>query len=42
MDAYRSGMDTLFNLIYAAGRDNTNFSDDPTKGWTRAAGCLLG
>ena len=35
MDAYRSGMDTLFNLIYAAGRDNTNFSDDPTKGWTK-------
>ena len=26
MDAYRSGMDTLFNLIYAAGRDNTDFS----------------
>ena len=26
MDAYRSGMDTLFNLIYAAGKDNTDFS----------------
>jgi len=25
MDAYRSGMDTLLNLIVAAGRDNTNF-----------------
>lgn len=26
MDAYRSGMDTLFNLIVAAGRDNTDFT----------------
>ena len=29
MDAYRSGMDTLFNLIYAAGKDNTDY-----KYWT--------
>ena len=26
MEAYRSGMDTLFNLIYAAGKDNKDFS----------------
>jgi len=26
MEAYRSGMDTLFNLLVAAGRDNTDFS----------------
>jgi len=26
MEAYRSGMDTLFNLIAAAGRDNTDFT----------------
>ena len=26
MEAYRSGMDTLFNLLAAAGRDNTDFS----------------
>jgi peptide/nickel transport system substrate-binding protein len=26
MEEYRSGMDTLFNLITAAGRDNTDFS----------------
>ena len=26
MDAYRSGMDTLYNLMLAAGRDNTDFS----------------
>lgn len=26
MDAYRSGMDSMFNAIYAAGRDNTDFS----------------
>ena len=27
MEAYRSGMDTLFNLISAAGRDNTDFTN---------------
>ena len=27
MEAYRSGMDTLFNLIAAAGRDNTDFTN---------------
>ena len=26
IEAYRSGMDTLFNLIVAAGRDNTDFT----------------
>lgn len=26
MDAYRSGMDTLFNMLIAAGRDNADFS----------------
>ena len=26
MDAYRSGMDTLLNLIYNAGRDNTDYT----------------
>jgi len=26
MEAYRSGMDTLLNLIFNAGRDNTDFS----------------
>ena len=26
MDAYRSGMDTLFNLLAAAGRDNADFT----------------
>ena len=26
MEAYRSGMDTLLNLLYAAGRDNTDFT----------------
>ena len=26
LDAYRSGMDTLFNLLCAAGRDNTDFT----------------
>ncbi len=26
MQEYRSGMDTLFNLIYAAGEDNTDFT----------------
>lgn len=26
LDAYRSGMDTLFNLLTAAGRDNTDFT----------------
>lgn len=26
MEAYRAGMDTLFNLLAAAGRDNTDFS----------------
>ncbi len=26
MEAYRSGMDTLFNLICAAGRENTDFT----------------
>ena len=26
MDAYRSGMDTLFNLLSAAGRENTDFT----------------
>ncbi|MBR3560210.1 MAG: ABC transporter substrate-binding protein [Oscillospiraceae bacterium] len=26
MEAYRSGMDTLLNLLYNAGRDNTDFS----------------
>ena len=26
MDAYRSGMDTLFNLLVAAGPDNTDFT----------------
>ena len=27
MEAYRSGMDTLMNLLVAAGRDNTDFSN---------------
>ena len=27
MDAYRSGMDTLMNLLVAAGRDNTDFTN---------------
>ena len=26
MEAYRSGMDTLFNLLVAAGRDNTDYT----------------
>lgn len=26
LEAYRSGMDTLYNLLIAAGRDNTDFS----------------
>lgn len=26
MEAYRSGMDTLLNLLYAAGRDNADFT----------------
>lgn len=26
MEAYRSGMDTLFNLLIAAGRDNTDYT----------------
>ncbi|MGN0335442.1 MAG: ABC transporter substrate-binding protein [Lachnospiraceae bacterium] len=26
LEAYRSGMDTLFNLLVAAGRDNTDFT----------------
>lgn len=26
LDAYRNGMDTLFNLLVAAGRDNTDFT----------------
>ena len=31
MDAYRSGMETLYNLMLAAGRDNTDFTNNP---WT--------
>ena len=31
MDAYRSGMDTLYNLMLAAGRDNTDFTNNK---WT--------
>ena len=27
MEAYRSGMDTLFNLLVAAGKDNTDFTN---------------
>jgi peptide/nickel transport system substrate-binding protein len=27
LDAYRSGMDTLFNLLVAAGRDNTDYTN---------------
>ena len=27
MDAYRSGMDSLYNLLIAAGRDNTDFTN---------------
>ena len=37
MDAYRSGMDTLYNLMLAAGRDNTDFTywteEQQTKFW---------
>ena len=37
MDAYRSGMDTLFNLIISAGRENTDFTywteDDQKAFW---------
>ena len=38
MEAYRSGMDTLFNLIVAAGKDNKDFSkwteEQQTTLWT--------
>ncbi len=38
MEEYRSGMDTKFNLIAAAGRDNTNFDlwteEEQTTFWT--------
>ena len=38
MEAYRSGMDTLFNLIQKAGRDNTDFTywteEQQTKFWS--------
>ena len=37
LEEYRSGMETLFNLIYAAGRDNTDFTnwteEQQTKFW---------
>ena len=39
MEAYRSGMDTLSNLIFAAGRDNTDFTyfteDQMNDYWTK-------
>ena len=39
MDAYRNGMDTLFNLMLAAGRDNTDFTnwteEEQTTFWTK-------
>ena len=38
MEAYRSGMDTLFNLLQKAGRDNTDFTywteEQQTKFWS--------
>ena len=41
MEAYRSGMDTLFNLIVAAGKDNKDFSkwteEQQTTLWTNIA-----
>ena len=47
MEEYRAGMDTMFNLIAAAGRDNTDFTnwtqEDQTAFWTAidAAGVKL-
>ena len=42
MEAYRSGMDTLFNLIQKAGRDNTDFTywteEQQTKFWSEVDG----
>ncbi len=46
MDAYRSGMDTLGNLIYNAGRDNTTFeffTEDQAKAyWEKYDAATLG
>ena len=39
MDAYRSGMETMQNMIYEAGRDNTDFAnwteEQQTNFWTK-------
>ena len=45
MEEYRSGMDTLGNVIYAAGRDNTDFTsfteEDMNAYWTALDECGL-
>ena len=45
MEAYRSGMDTLSNLLIAAGRDNTNFDlwteEEQTAFWSAADESVL-
>ena len=46
MEAYRSGMDTLLNLIYNAGRDNTDFTyfteEQQNDFWTKYDAATLG
>ena len=43
MDAYRAGVDTLLNLIYNAGRDNTDFTyfteDEQKAFWEKYDAC---
>ena len=45
MDAYRSGVDTLLNLIYNAGRDNTDFTyfteEEQKAFWEKYDACTL-
>ena len=46
MEEYRSGMDTLLNLLYAAGRENTDFSfwteEQQTAFWSEYDAAALG
>lgn len=45
MDAYRSGVETLLNLIYNAGRDNTDFTyfteEEQKAFWEKYDACTL-
>ena len=46
MKEYRAGMDTLLNLVYAAGRNNTDYTfwtaDEQTTFWTKYDAATLG